>query len=765
MPQQSPETPSNTSGRRIRQICTFCIALVLAALLPACGYFFQERPAGQEVVLAAALKSLLLPTLFAILVAAAGASWLIARQDRETRLLAKSEQGYRLLFERNPLAAFALDASGSVITLNQAAEELTGFAKAELIGKHLGDVIPAFSGGHPIDVSWAPGADIDTREYGLRRANGKTLHVECISRRLTPQSIQMTLRDLTDDKREQQKMLQSHGELELELIKSDTTLREETAARLRADETLRAVVQAAPLAIITLDSDRNVQMWNPAAEALFGWPQSAVIGKPLPVAPPEERPGYEAMLAGIERFGAPMSLETRWQRSDGRLVDIGLSAAPLRCKQGQSESQGDRHVEGTVILVSDLSERKILQQQLQQVQKMEAIGKLAGGIAHDFNNLLTIINGFTDLALPQLPPQSPARAAMTEVRNAGDRAADLTRQLLAFSRKQLLQPRVLDLNVVIQDTNKMLRRLIGEDIDLQVKVSDQLGRVQADPCQIEQIIMNLAVNARDAMPRGGSLAIETRNVDLDASGSHNSFELPPGRYVAFSVRDTGCGMTKEVQQHIFEPFFTTKAPGKGTGLGLATVYGVVKQSGGHITMHSEVDVGTTFTIYLPRLDQESPEKAEDKASEPPPRGSETILLAEDETSVRKLTRTVLANYGYTVLEAKDGEEAIWLTSGDHRRIDLLITDVVMPGMSGRALASHLKEDRPDLKVLYLSGYTDTAMLRHGVLEDHVDFLHKPFRPQDLARVVREVLDKTAEVRRPAGNRIVRPDKQAQAAAS
>jgi CheY-like chemotaxis protein len=371
---------------------------------------------------------------------------------------------------------------------------------------------------------------------------------------------------------------------------------------------------------------------------------------------------------------------------------------------------------------------------------MESIGALAGGVAHDFNNLLTVITGFSEILLGQLNANDPSRELVSEIRQAGDRAAALTRQLLAFSRKQLLAPKIIDLNLLLRETEKMLRRLIGEDIELETRLAAELGCVRADPGQLEQALLNLVVNARDAMPTGGHLTIATSNVELQSPFSRQHPEAPSGPFVMLVVSDTGCGMAEAVRAQIFEPFFTTKEIGKGTGLGLATVYGIVKQSGGHIEVHSEVGRGTVFQIYLPRVpDAERPRHSLGGPTTLD-QGSETILLVEDEASVRVTARHVLSASGYAVLEAADGEAALQICQQHAEAIHLLLTDVVMPKMGGRQLADLLQPLRPDMKVLFLSGYTDDALVRHGVQESHMAFLQKPFTPAALARKVREVLD-------------------------
>ncbi|MFL6210579.1 MAG: GAF domain-containing protein [Pyrinomonadaceae bacterium] len=379
------------------------------------------------------------------------------------------------------------------------------------------------------------------------------------------------------------------------------------------------------------------------------------------------------------------------------------------------------------------------EEQLRQAQKMEAVGQLAGGVAHDFNNLLTAITGYSDLSLRKLKAGDPVRHNIEEVKKAGERAAGLTRQLLAFSRKQVLQPKVINLNNVINNTAKMLRRLIGEDIELIAINKQELGYALADPGQIEQVLMNLAVNARDAMPHGGRLVIEAENVVMDEQVAHKYASVQSGPHVRLTVTDTGCGMGEQTRQRVFEPFFTTKEMGHGTGLGLSTVYGIIKQSNGYISVASELGAGTTFQIYLPRVAAPVEEQgAVDKAAAPG--GTESILLVEDEQMVRQFTRNVLEMLGYTVLEAANGDEAVSLSKAHKCKLDLLLTDVVMPGMSARQLAAQVKVSHPEMAVLYMSGYTDDAIVHHGVLEQGTEFLEKPFTPDGLACKVRAVLD-------------------------
>jgi two-component system cell cycle sensor histidine kinase/response regulator CckA len=393
-----------------------------------------------------------------------------------------------------------------------------------------------------------------------------------------------------------------------------------------------------------------------------------------------------------------------------------------------------------LVVAQDISERHLLEQQLRQAQKMEAVGRLAGGVAHDFNNLLMVIKGHTELLMNALPPADPMSRKISQIDRAADRAAALTKQLLAFSRMQVLQPRVMNLNGVVEDMGKLLPRLIGEDVELGIRMAQDLGKIRADASQMEQIIMNLAVNARDAMPTGGRLIIETSNADLDRTYNTTHPIVKPGRYVLLAVSDTGTGMDAETQAHIFEPFFTTKEPGKGTGLGLATVYGVVKQSGGFIWVYSELGKGTSFKIYLPRVDQ-----PEDKGSLPlafseAPRGTETILLAEDEQDVREVAREFLESGGYTVIEAHNGAEALRLAAEHKTTVDLLVTDMVMPGMTGKELAGRLQHQHLGLGVIYMSGYSEQTAVETTQVDASMRLLTKPFSRGSILRAVREALN-------------------------
>jgi PAS domain S-box-containing protein len=511
------------------------------------------------------------------------------------------------------------------------------------------------------------------------------------------------------------------------------------AEQRRAEEALRdardrldAIIDASPLAIIALDEQGLVKTWNRAATNLFGWSPEEMLDRPLPTIPEDRQDEYEAQKAGYRVGQSVTELETKRRRKDGSLVDVVLSVAPIADTEGRPV--------GSIGVMADITQRKQLHEQLVQAQKMEAVGLLAGGIAHDFNNLLTVIGGRSTL-LVQRGGLSEATTRDAElISKTAERAAALTRQLLAFSRKQVLEPKPVDLNVLVGGVAPMLRRLIGEHIELVIVPGSDLGHVMADPGYVEQVVMNLIVNARDAMPDGGMVKIETASRDVQDVTHHAQGQVPPGRYVTMSVRDAGCGMDPLTLARIFEPFFTTKEPGKGTGLGLSTVHGIVHQSRGHIGVDSAVGRGTTFTIYLPQITEavatvETPPGSRQDMM----RGTETVLLVEDDEEVRALASEILKTCGYTVLETGDPLEA--LTIGDQREgaIDLLLTDMVMPAMRGSELAQRLNATCPGIRVLYMSGYTDEMITAASVSDPARAFLHKPFTPHDLARKVHEVL--------------------------
>jgi two-component system, cell cycle sensor histidine kinase and response regulator CckA len=495
------------------------------------------------------------------------------------------------------------------------------------------------------------------------------------------------------------------------------------------EELFRLISENAADMIAVVDGSGNRLYNSPSYQRLLGYsPEELKRTTGLQQIHPDDQQKVIDAAAEAKRSGVGRTVEYRIRHKDGRWMSLESTASVVRSSSGE--------VEKLVIVNRDVTERKDLEKQLLLSHKLEAIGRLSGGVAHDFNNLLGVILGYCEELQKHIPSDDPYREAVDEIQNAGKRAASLTQQLLAFSRKQVLEPQVLDLNTIVDEAGKMLERLIGEDISLEIVPARQIGTVKADRSQIERVILNLAVNARDAMPRGGKLIIEAADVELDETIPTVHHCVAPGPYVMLKVTDTGCGMDAELQSHIFEPFFTTKE--QGTGLGLATVYGVVKQSGGYISVESEIGKGTTFRIYLPRVSQPA-----EKTNQIAPSGKKitehrTVLLVEDEPALRKLTRKTLLEAGFTVLDAKDALEAIEIARQTATHIDLLLTDVIMPGMSGRALAEVLSPHRPEMRVIYMSGYSDGVIARHGVVEAELTILRKPFSRDELMRSVEDL---------------------------
>ena len=533
----------------------------------------------------------------------------------------------------------------------------------------------------------------------------------------------------------------------LSTLARDITEQKRAESALRRSEAhFRSLIENALDIITVLDAEGVILFESPSVRRVLGYQPDELLGKHIFdfVHPDDLDHAREAFANAVRSAELTQPTETRLRHQDGS----------WRVLESVSENLlDDPAVAGVVVNSRDITERREAEEelhesreQLLQSQKMEAVGRLAGGVAHDFNNLLTAIKGFTELLLLDFDQKDPRYPFAHEIQAAANRAASLTRQLLAFSRKQVLQPRVIDLNSSVTDIEKMLRRLIGEDVELVTEAGRDLGQVKADPGQIEQILLNLVVNARDAMPSGGRLAIRTWNAVVTPEQAQRHGEAAPGSYVVLSVRDTGSGMTREVQRRIFEPFFTTKEQGRGTGLGLSTVYGIVQQSGGFVEVDSEPGKGADFRVFLPSV-QEALPQTDQRREAGPVQGTETVLLVEDEKAVRVLVRRVLDRMGYTVLEAEHGPQALEIMAQRKEPVDLLLTDVIMPGMSGRELADHLQRAHPGLKVLFMSGYTDEAISQHGVLVSGVAFLEKPFTPDILLRKVREVLGAPARARK------------------
>lgn len=607
-----------------------------------------------------------------------------------------------------------VDPAGNVNIFNKMAEAITGYSHEEL------------SGPDWLDILIPPARFSEVWEE---------------FRRMTTHDIPRIFEGpiLTKDGSERYIMWQNsrivvEGELvEIIAFGNDITGRRHAEQALRSsEERYRDLVENALDIIYTHDLEGRYTSVNDAVERVTGYTVEESIGMSITdsVARDQIEKVREMIAAKLDGKDVT-AYELDIIAKDGRRVPVEVNT---RIIYENGKAVG---VQG---IARDITERKQLEEQLRQSQKLESIGRLAGGIAHDFNNMLTAINGYSDLALRQIAADHPVRSHLEEIKKAGERSALLTSQLLAFSRRQVLRLEDVRINDVINDTSNMLKRLIGDDIELETALKPTAGTIRFDPGQLSQILMNLAVNARDAMPDGGKLTIETANVFLDPDYASNHIGVLPGAYVMLSVTDTGIGMTPEVQAQIFEPFFTTKGVGQGTGLGLPTVYGIVTQSGGGIFVYSEVDRGTTFKIYIPRTVDPGEMAAEERSAQRLPVGTETILLAEDNDVVRALSREVLETCGYTVIEAVDGVEALAILEARGEEIALLITDVIMPRIGGRELAEKAAELRPDLPVLFSSGYTDDAIVRNGVLDTNLNFVQKPFNVDDVARKVRDLLD-------------------------
>ena len=578
-----------------------------------------------------------------------------------------------------------------------------------------------------------------TGERLFRRKDGSVVHVEINMTviKYGGKDVFCTIvRDIGDRKRAEEALREAHDELELKIRKRTSELDQQR-------QFLRQVIDLNPSFIFAKDREGRFTLVNHAVAEAYGTTVDGLLGK--------TDADFNQNGEGIAHFRRD-DLEVIETRTERFIPEEIITDASGNVRWLQTIKRPMVAVDGSVTqmlgVATDITQRKRAEEalrdsegMLRQAQKMESIGTLAGGIAHDFNNLMTAVIGYSELVLHRMPAEAPLRSKVEEIKKAGERAASLTRQLLAFSRKQMLTPVVLNLNTVITGLGNMLPRLIGEDIELRFDLFASLGQVNADPGQIEQVLMNLVVNARDAMPAGGLLTVKTENVEFAGRFGNQRMIVQPGSYVVLSVTDNGIGMNAETQSHIFEPFFTTKEMGKGTGLGLATVYGIVKQSGGSIWVYSEPRRGTTFRIYLPRVDEvAATEDGESAAQRLVSRGDETILLVEDEDVVRALAKEILLEYGYTVLTASNGKEGMRVSRDFTERIDLIVTDVVMPQMSGYELVENIRTARPETLVLYMSGFTDDAVVRHGVSAHEMCFIQKPFSPESLAIKVREVLD-------------------------
>lgn len=648
----------------------------------------------------------------------------VLRQIHTERRLAESEARLVSIIASAKDAIIIAGQDQRITLFNQAAEAMFRCPAPQALGQFVSRFIPrdhSVSVGEDPDDTWHPRASFTLQiKCGNRgvRADGSVFPLEAsVSRAQVDDHLFYTIivRDITERKQ------------------AEDALRESESRFRQLAENIREVFWLS-------DPDNNILYVSPAYETIWGRTCESLYRSPntwLEAIHVEDRERVrEATLSKAAR--GTYDEVYRVIRPDGSLRWIRDQGFPVH------NAAGDVYRFAGV--AEDITESKradaVMEQQrlqLLQAQKMEAVGQLAGGVAHDFNNLLTIISGYSQILLTLLPDNDPKRTSVKAILDAGSRAASLTRQLLAFSRQAVLEPKVLDLNVVVAETEKMLRRLIGEDLLLTTVLDPKIRRVKVDPGHLAQVLMNLAVNARDAMPKGGKITIETSNLELGEAYVRTHPQVELGRYVVLTVSDTGHGMTPDVKAHIFEPFFTTKGVGKGTGLGLAVVHGIVKQSGGHIEVYSEPDIGTTFKIFLPAVEEElsTPKELPSGLNL---RGNETILLVEDEDGVRGLALLILQSHGYQVLAASDGKDALRVVAKHQGPIDLLMTDVVMPNLDGRDLAKALQPRFPRMKVLFVSGYTDDAVVRHGLLQEEVAFLQKPYTPLSLSLKTRQVLD-------------------------
>ncbi len=663
------------------------------------------------------------------------------RQESSPRAALKAKAEVLLtsdLLESIPDAIVAVGQDGLILEVNSRAEELFGYRRDQLIGQPIEMLVPERYRGrhyrHRLDFTNAPkprpmGAGLDL--YG-RRKDGSEFPVEIslslISLENGMSFVLSAIRDISDRKRIEAALRQAHQELERR------TTEEIGEYRSR----LASIVDSSEDAIIGKDLEGTIISWNKGAERMYGYRAEEVLGRPIAILAPKDRPDeIPRILERILRGERLEHYETVRMTKDGRHLNVSVSISPLYNATGE--------IMGGSAIARDITAQKRTEYQLRQAQKIEAIGRLAGGLAHDFNNILGIITACTELLRDRIAPGSGLRQYVDNIRGAAERGASLTRQLLVFSRRQAIQPRILDLNERLRELSKLLRPLMGDDVEVVIQMRSSAALVEADPGQLDQVVLNLAVNARDAMLHGGKLILETDVVEFDDAFAQQHQPMTAGKYVMLAISDNGSGMDDATVSRIFEPFFTTKEAGKGTGLGLATVYGIVKQSGGHIWVYSEPGRGTTFRIYLPSADHKLgiEAKAEREAAIPEAKQA-TILLVEDDDVMRGLTRQLLEEQGYTVMEAKDGKSALEYAGSRLGEIKLLLTDVVMRGMDGPELAARLTGLKPALKVVFMSGYAGSLMAERGIPERNVALLEKPFTRVALLHAIHAALEGKAE---------------------
>jgi two-component system, cell cycle sensor histidine kinase and response regulator CckA len=620
--------------------------------------------------------------------------------------LQRREEHFRSLIENALDLISIISEDGIIRYVSPSHERVLGYRPDELVGRSFLQLVHT-EDAHQFAGAFRANGSPTSIEARVRHKNGAWRVLESFGRDLAHvsgvQGIVINSRDVTERKR------------------AEEALRE-------VNNTLRAVIRTSPLAIYSVDLDGSVRNWNPAAHRMFGWQEWEVLGGPLPHMLENETERFMEHLDLVRTGVMDTAFETRCQTRTGRRVDVTIWNALLR--------DGSGGVKGVVHMVADVTERKRLEEQLHHSLKMEAVGRLAGGVAHDFNNLLMIIEGYSQMLLSGMDSDNPVRSDLEEILKAAERAGDLTKQLLSFSRRQIVQPKLIDMNSLMHNLERMLKRIIGEDIELVTNFDPKLKSIVADPGQIEQVVLNMTVNARDAMPSGGRLIIETSNVHLDEEYVRSHLTPSAGDYVMFSVTDTGVGIDAETRSHLFEPFFTTKERGKGTGLGLSTSYGIIKQNGGDVWVYSEPGKGTTFKIYLPVSSHQVVPR------EPRPEnvnlfGYETVLLVEDEAGVRVVLEAMLRRHGYEVLSCGSPHDALEICEQYSDRIHLLITDMIMPKMHGRELAVKVRALRPDIQVLYVSGYADAN--QDEALDPSMHYLQKPFTPEALAAKIRDVM--------------------------